>query len=192
MANREIEIQVKIENSKPLLEYLESKAILKSEKRQVDEYFTPPDRDFTAKRPIKEWLRLRDSEGCSSMNYKSFHFDKDGKSSYRDEYETEIKDIKQVKNIFASLGFKSLVVVEKVRQSWDYQDYEVSLDSVKDLGDFVEIEYKGENDTNPKKITEEMIKFLKSQNVGRIERNHVGYPFQLLFPGEVEWERVKS
>ncbi len=29
------------------------------EQHQVDEYFTPPDRDFTAERPVNEWLRLR-------------------------------------------------------------------------------------------------------------------------------------
>ncbi len=35
-----------------------------------------------------------------------------------------------------------------------------------------------------------MIEFLKSHNIGKIERNYLGYPFQLLFPDEVEWEEV--
>ena len=60
---KEIEIQVRIENSKPLLELLKAEGKFLYAKRQVDEYFTPPDRDFTAVRPVKEWLRLRDAEG---------------------------------------------------------------------------------------------------------------------------------
>jgi len=51
MENTEIEIQVKIENSQPLLEFLEKKGEFKSEKHQIDEYFSPAHRDFVAVRP---------------------------------------------------------------------------------------------------------------------------------------------
>jgi len=65
----------------------------------------------------------------------------------------------------------------------------VAVDSVKGLGDFVEIEYKGENENaDPKKVTEGMVDFLKKVGCGKIMRNYVGYPFQLLFPEEVKWE----
>jgi len=33
-----------------------------------------------------------------------------------------------------------------------------------------------------------MIKFLKNIGCGKIKRNYVGYPFQLLFPSEVKLE----
>jgi adenylate cyclase class 2 len=135
-------------------------------------------------------LRLRDAEGNCSLNYKKWHYDTDGRSNHCDEYETEISDIQQFRNVFKVLGFKTLVTVDKVRKSWNYQDYEISMDSIKDLGDFVEIEYKGEGSPDPKKTTNEMIEFLKSQNVGKIERNYLGYLFQLLFPEEVEWEEI--
>jgi len=79
--------------------------------------------------------------------------------------------------------------VDKLRKIWIYKDYEVAVDSVRGLGDFVEIEYKGENkNADPKKVTEEMIGFLKEVEVGKIMRNYVGYPFQLLFPKEVKYE----
>ncbi len=70
-----------------------------------------------------------------------------------------------------------------------YKDYEISIDSVKGLGDFVEIEYIGRDEkVDPKKVTEEMINFLKGLRCGKIIRNYVGYPFQLLFPEEVKFE----
>lgn len=33
-----------------------------------------------------------------------------------------------------------------------------------------------------------MVKFLKNIGVGKIKRNYVGYPSQLLFPDQVKWE----
>ncbi len=73
-----------------------------------------------------------------------------------------------------------------------FKNYEIAIDKVKDLGDFVEIEYKGkEKNKTPEKITEEMIKFLKDLDCGKIYRNYVGYPFQRLFPKEVKEEEIK-
>jgi adenylate cyclase class 2 len=189
MDNIEIEIQVNVENIKPLLGFLEKNADFQKENRQIDEYFSPVHRNFTEPRPVEEWLRLRDSGGKYSLNYKKWHFDEKGKSHYCDEYETEIKDLNQLKKILDALNFKPLVKVDKVRKVWIYKDYEIAVDTVKGLGDFVEIEYIGnDNEVNPQKVTDEMIGFLKSMPCGKIERNYVGYPFQLLFPNEVKLE----
>jgi len=189
MTDIEIEIQVNIENSKPLTEFLEKNAIFKSEKHQIDEYFSPAHRNFIGVRPVKEWLRLRDSGGKYSINYKNWYFDKEGKSHHCDEYETKIEDITQLGKILKVLNFKPMVKVNKLRKIWTYKDYELSIDSVKGLGDFVEIEYIGKDKKlDPKKVTEEMVNFLKSVGCGRIKRNYVGYPFQLLFPKEVKYE----
>jgi len=187
--NIEIEIQVNIENSKPLLEFLEKNAVFQKENHQIDEYFSPIHRNFIEVRPVEEWLRLRDSSGKYSINYKNWHFDKNGKGHYCDEYETKIEDLNQLRKILEVLNFKSLVVVDKVRKIWTYGEYEISMDSVKGLGYFVEIEYVGkDNQADPKKITDEMVKFIKGINCGKITRNYVGYPFQLLFPDEVKLE----
>jgi len=189
MDNVEIEIQVNIEDNKPLIDFLEKNADFKKETHQIDEYFYPVHRNFIKVRPVKEWLRLRDSGGKYSINYKNWYFDEDGKSRHCDEYETEIKDLTQLKKILDVLNFKSIVKVDKIRKVWIYKDYEIAVDSVRGLGNFVEIEYIGEDKkVNPKKITEEMINFLKNIGCGKIKRNYVGYPFQLLFPEEVKYE----
>jgi len=189
MDNVEIEITVQIENSKSLREFLENEAEFKKEKHQVDEYFSPSHRSFIKIRPIKEWLRLRDEDGKYSIGYKNWHYDKEGENScYCDEYETKVENLDKLKKILEVLGFKSLVIVDKIRKSWIYKDYEIDLDSVKGLGDFVEIEYIGKEEIDPKKTTDEMVDFLKNLKCGKIERDYVGYPFRLLFPDEIKTE----
>lgn len=191
MSDIEIEIQVKIEDSKKLLDFLEKSAKFQSEKRQVDEYLSPTHlhRDFISIRPVKEWLRLRDVNGKYSINYKNWHYDKDGKSHYCDEYETKIEDSVKMKKIFDALDFRPIVMVDKLRKTWTYKDYEIAIDLVKGLGDFVEIEYIGEDkNVEPKKITDKMIGFLKNLDCGKIEINYQGYPFLLLFPDEARHE----
>ncbi len=189
MKNIEIEIQVNIEDSKRLMDFLKKNAEFISKEHQIDEYFLPAHRNFIGVRPVNEWLRLRDSEGKYSINYKNWHRDKNGKSYHCDEYETKIEDLAQLKKILKVLNFKFLVKVDKLRKIWRYKDYEIAIDSVRGLGDFVEIEYIGKDvNVNPEVITQKMVDFLKELNCGEIKRNYVGYPFQLLFPKETEYE----
>lgn len=187
--NIEIEIQVNIENSKPLMDFLEKNAEFISDEHQIDEYFSPAHRDFIKTRPVKEWLRLRDSSGKYSINYKNWYFDKRGKSNHCDKYETRLENLNQVRKILDILNFRPLVRVDKLRKIWKYKDYEIAVDLVKNLGDFVEIEYIGKNENiRPEIITQEMINLLKEINCGKIKRNYAGYPFQLLFPKETKYE----
>lgn len=184
----EIEIQVQIENSQDLIQFLQNNATFAGESHQVDTYYQPTHKEFIATRPVKEWLRLRDSSGKYSINYKHWYYGKDGRSTHCDEYETKVESLEMLEKIFTALDVKELVKVDKVRKIWNYQEYEIALDSITGLGDFVEIEYKGEDNDNPTDITTEMIAFLKEHNVGKISRNYVGYPFQILFPKEVTYE----
>jgi len=133
---------------------------------------------------------LRDSEGSYSITYKNWHHDKDGKSQYCDEYETKFESLEQMKLLFKSIDVKMIAEVDKKRTKYNYKDYEISVDKVKGLGDFVEIEFKGTGKaSDAKKITDQMIEFLKKTEVGSIHRNYVGYPFQLLFPDDIELEK---
>lgn len=131
---------------------------------------------------------MRDSDGKYSINYKNRHYDTNGKSDYCDEYESEIENIENFKKILKALDFSSLVIVYKKRKTFLYEDYEIALDSVKGLGEFVEIEYVGNTGgVDPAKVTSEMIDLLKKTGCGKIERNYTGYPYQILF-GEGEYE----
>jgi len=189
MKDIEIEIKVSVEHEKPLLDFLEKNGELVLEKRQIDEYFSPSHKSFLDVRPVSEWLRLRNADGKFSINYKNWYTDESGKGSHCDEYETAVEDLKQARQILEALKFKSIVKVDKLRRSWLYKGYEISVDSVKNLGDFVEIEYKGKDkEVDPKRITNEMVAFLKNVGCGELKRDYRGYPFLLLFPDEGEYE----
>ena len=190
MQNIEIEIQVNIKHSKPLLEFLEKNAKFQKQTHQIDKYFTPSHRNFIQARPTKEWLRLRNADNKYSINYKNWYYNQDGKSHHCDEYETGIENLDALEKIFHSLDIKPLVIVDKLRKIWIYKNYEISVDSVKNLGDFVEIEYIGETEENPKKIYNDMVTFLKNLGCGTIKRNNGGYPFLLLFPNEAKYEEL--
>ncbi len=191
--NIEIEIQVQVERVEPLIAFLKAHATFRKETHQIDEYFSSKDedKDFLKTRPVKEWLRVREANGTASMNYKDWQYDAQGKSQYCTEYETKIEDASQVRNIFKALYFKSIAVVDKHRTIYSFKDYEISIDSVRDLGEFVEIEYCGfENVTDPKRATDDMVAFLKEIGCGKITRNYLGYPFMILFPDEATYEEV--
>jgi len=74
-SNKEIEIQVQIENIKELNKLLKEKAKFIGKEHQIDKYFSPNDKKFLKVRPVVEWLRLRDSSGKQSINYKNWHHD---------------------------------------------------------------------------------------------------------------------
>jgi predicted adenylyl cyclase CyaB len=184
MKNIEIEIKARIEKSKALVRFLNKNGKFVGNKRQVDEYFIPSHRDFRKIRPMKEWLRLRESDKGDYINYKNWYTKRNGISTYCDEFETEVEDINSLRKIFSLLNFKSIVKVDKKRRVWTYNQFEVALDTVKKLGSFVEIEYKGRKKVDPEKMHDVMVEFLKQHNCGKIELNYQGYPFLLMFPKE--------
>lgn len=190
MKNREIEIQVKVENIIPLRQFLSKKAKYSGSNYLVDRYYTPKHRDFLKKKPVSEWLRLRESDGKSSITYKYWYYKPNGKSTHADEYESKVDDIDQLQMIFKAIDCKLICTIDKTRETYQYQDYEIALDSIKELGDFVEVEHKGNNNDDSVKITDNMISFLKDIGVGKITRNFNGYPFIKLFPKDVKYEEL--
>ena len=61
------------------------------------------------------------------------------------------------------------------------KDYEIALDCVEELGDYVEVEYKGkEYILDTKKVANEMKDFVEKTGCKILEQDFVGYPFLLL------------
>lgn len=186
MKHVEIEIQVKVEHMRPLQRFLQENAKFMGEYEQIDTYYTPAHKDFISVRPVNEWLRLRRQEGLFSITYKNWYRDESGRSSHCDEYESTIGNLEAMEKLFAALDMKKLITVHKIRKTYRYKDYEIALDTIKDQGDFVEVEYKGLLKVDsPLRVNDAMISFLKDQGCGKITRNNGGYPFQLLFPENV-------
>ena len=190
MKDTEIEIQVKVSRTSQLIQFLKKNAELVGEFRQIDEYYTPKHKNFSKRRPIKEWLRLRKSSNGNFITYKNWIFDVSGRSWHCDEYETKIDNLELIKKIFSAIDFIFLCKVDKTRTIYRVKKYEVSLDKIKGLGSFIEMEYKGAKKIQVKKAVEKMKNFLKQHGCGTLKRNNGGYPFMLMFPKEVRFEVI--
>lgn len=129
----DIETEIKIELSKK--EYLNLKALFKNRIKYITEILQNDSYYKLLKSDC--YLRIRTAGNKNIVTYKEYH------KNYCDEFEVEIDDVKSMVKIFAGLGLKQHVMLEKKRIVYSYLNkYEIVLDNVKNLGYFVEIEIK--------------------------------------------------
>lgn len=178
--NTEIEIKLPLDNPEDVKNFLNKKGRLVSKDVfQKDTYFIPSHRDFLNVKYPFEWLRLRESYKCVSINYKHFYPENVKKTDYCDEFETKIDNIDAMKKIFQSLDFKEAVIVEKVRTTWIFEEAEIVIDNVKNLGSFIELEATSHFE-NPKECKEFLYRILEKLNAKVGEEDLRGYPFRIL------------
>lgn len=89
------------------------------------------------------------------------------------EKELEISDKKAMREIFEAIGYHEIMQVIKVRRICHYKKYEICLDTVRGLGNFIEVEkMSGGKDGD---VQEELFRFLESLGVKREDREKRGY-----------------
>ncbi len=145
MSNNSIEIEIKIpldkDNFLKLKEKLKKTAKFVKTSHQIDEYFTPAHRNFVEPEFPFEWLSIRKRDNKVILNYKHWYPKYEELHTHCNEFETEVKNLDQLQKIFDSLDFKKIVMVEKEREVYVYNnEFEITLDIVKGLGYFTEIE----------------------------------------------------
>lgn len=147
-------------------------------REQVDDYFIPPQRNFFAKDPPIEYLRVRSEKGRNHLNYSYVHFGRNGWLKATDEYETVVEDPRTVTEIFKIVGLIPKVKVIKTRKYFDCGKFEVTLDHVKGLGDFIEVEAKKDfgGAVRTRKACQ---KFLDGLKIEYKVRRLMGYPRML-------------
>ncbi|HEY4503136.1 MAG TPA: class IV adenylate cyclase [Candidatus Paceibacterota bacterium] len=159
----EVEVKAVLRDRKAVIQKLENFGCkFSSEIHQVDNIFIPDGIPFPPPlgTPV---LRVRE------QNEISFFTLKISQSSHQDciEKELEIGDGGKMLEILKLLNWKQVPTVDKKRIKTKVDDIEVVLDSVKELGEFIEAE-KIVTDDNPesrKKTQEELYKFLGTLGV---------------------------
>lgn len=182
MAKIEIEYKYELKNAADVIKFLDKNAELKYESHQIDTYYdsgaTGYTKDLENGRRIDLWLRVREENGKASVNFKDWGIS--GNTGYCDELESEISEPKDVKNIFGRMGFSPVAVVDKLRRAYKYGDAEISIDRVKSLGDFIELEYYGSGNDVEKA---QSLLLEKLQQIGAAvadEADDRGYPYWLI------------
>jgi adenylate cyclase class 2 len=117
---------------------------------QVDLYFSHPSRDFGVR---DEELRLRRENARTVLTYKGPKLDKDTK--LREEMELGVEDIDRMSMMLERLGFLPVIRIAKQRTVYDLQGIHFCLDRLPGLGNFVEMEWQGDDlDAGKQKIME--------------------------------------
>lgn len=159
----EVEVKVEAAHSpvRARLAELEAERVGRVEQR--DTYYDAPHREFAE---TDEALRMRceldvtatdetdgpdateatevteattqSADGTTKVTYKGPLVESASKT--REEFETGVDDGEEMDRILAGLGFDPAAHVEKRREFYAFDGYTVTLDSVVDLGEFVEVE----------------------------------------------------
>ncbi|MFB6176984.1 MAG: class IV adenylate cyclase, partial [Halobaculum sp.] len=117
--------------------------------RQVDTYYDAPDREFAetdeALRIRRETVESGDGDQTAALGRETAKLTYKGplieaESKTREEYETTVGDGEELAGILDGLGYDPAATVEKERERFQVDGYTVTLDSVTDLGEFVEVE----------------------------------------------------
>jgi len=152
----EIEVKIRVDDIKNISEkILELGAKLEKERfYEENTLYDFPSKTLYKKRQA---LRLRRMNKKSFLTFKGPP-QKSRKFKIREEYETEVKNEKQVRKILKSLGFIPIFNYEKHRTVYRKKNLKISLDETS-IGNFIELE--GER--------EEIVKFANALGVSKKE-----------------------
>ena len=127
--------------------------------RQIDTYYTPPDRDYYTEKPVRYYIRTRETKDKFTFEFHKPRLGKNVKSE-AEEYEVTINDKKTFLQIIKFIGLRKRAAVGKVREYFMCGKFEIALDKVKDLGIFIEVEAK-----SSKLTKKDCMNFLKKSGV---------------------------
>lgn len=178
----EIEIKARISDKKAMTARLkELGAVYKGRKHQIDHYFSPPHKSLIGR---GLYFRLR-YDKLSKKSRLEYHIASKGKKYGKHsasamsakEYEIDISDYKTGLSILSLLEFKPEVVVDKIRDTYILKGVTIELDTVKRLGEFLEIEILNRNPETARRKILDIAKLLgiKEENIS--EKNY----FNLLY-----------
>lgn len=114
-------------------------------------------------------LRIREQNGKTIFTVKK---DRSGELDCV-EKEIEISDRNTLREIIELLGFEQTVEVQKKRREGRYNNYQICLDEVEGLGNFIEVEKMSNEDGE--KVQKELFGFLRKLGVNKKDRILIGY-----------------
>ncbi len=133
----EIEVKIRIKDIDDVI----GKVLEHGARLEKDRYFeTNTLYDFPSQSlyKMKQALRLRKTNKKTFLTFKGTP-QRSRKFKVRDEYETEVRNDKQLKKILKSIGLVPSFHYEKYRRIFRYKNLKICLDEIK-IGNFLELE----------------------------------------------------
>jgi adenylate cyclase class 2 len=139
----EIELKVAVPDLDPVRNRLnERNAVFIGKVHEHDIYYNAPHRDFGV---TDEAMRVRYTNDHAVVTYKGAKIQKSGLKA-REELNIAVESGPVFETMLARLGFVRTAEVNKWRENYRYESAMISLDTVDELGTFVEIEVIAESD----------------------------------------------
>ncbi|MBX4189467.1 CYTH domain-containing protein [Candidatus Parcubacteria bacterium] len=182
---KEIEVLIEVKSDKEAALKALEQFDFKGASEVLDIYLTSP--LFEKLHPdesgrLNYCYRVRAKDGLATVAYKEDHFSDSGEWIYSDEYETRVEDVKALNEINARLfGLKELVRVNSTKYKYIFNDYEIILEDVVDLGLFLEVEKLTQvQDDKVVETKQEIRDFLKTLPIEFGEEQNAGKPELML------------
>lgn len=161
---KEVEVKIKIDNPEAVKTVLEKRGFVFSKPvTQKDIIFADVDtiKKFDQFVSNVNFLRIRETGGKILFTLKR------PQTNELDsiECEIEVNDAKKLEDIIQYLGYEKAVEVKKTRATAKHGDYEILLDHVEGLGDFLEVEKIISLDEDSEKTQQEILSFLKDVGI---------------------------
>ncbi|MDP3105499.1 MAG: class IV adenylate cyclase [Candidatus Methanoperedens sp.] len=137
---------------------------------QADTYYSAPYRDFAK---TDEALRIRVQDDKYFLTYKGPKMDTVSKT--RREYEVEVNDANCLGNILSSLSFNPVATIVKRRKKYRLGDFIISLDEVRNLGDFMEVEISIRDSKPYEEKVESIFRLFEKLGINRDESIRKSY-----------------
>jgi len=146
---------------------------------QEDRYFVPAHKNYLEGEIVSEWLRVRVEPDKASFNYKCWQPIGALKQTHCDEFETSVGNAEALLKLLNAVGFREIVTVRKERETFEIEDFEVAFDSVRNLGDFIEVECRSDSD-DVAGLHDRIKELLCKLGAALGQQDHRGYPYQML------------
>ncbi|WP_247000310.1 class IV adenylate cyclase [Halosolutus gelatinilyticus] len=149
---------------------------------QKDTYYDAPHRSFA---DTDEALRIRSErpktgDDKTRITYKGPLIDDESKT--REEIETDVGDGEKLDAILRNLGFEPAATVRKERDRYALEGYAITLDSVDDVGEYVEVETEVESENELESAREGAYAILEGVGLDPDDQVRTSYLGLLLGP----------
>ncbi len=133
----EVEVRAKVDSFRSIRERLNDMARFMGSTHQADTIFGHPNFLDSESKVIEGGVisRIRESGDRKVLEFKEISRERGGL-----ELKHEITDPVKIKEFLEKLGFKEAFTINKVRETYLYRDFLVCLDTVEELGKFIEVE----------------------------------------------------
>jgi len=182
LMNKEIEVKIQISDEQldMVKKWLHQNSTFCGEVQHEEYYLDNPTSPLTFISPegFKDahyYLRVRKSpEKGDSICLKKWYGDSSGKKTHCDEWEIAVSNGSTALELLNQLGFTNATPIKKTRCIYRFDEFEVVIDNVENLGVFIEVELK-QNVDDVHVGLQRIYELIKKMGIASCKKQERGY-----------------